>query len=124
MLKSPCVVRILKSLLQWARYGVQMDNTRNVHTILVRKQHEIPRKGDLRITLRQILGMTWVLIALMTEAVQTSETLVNSYQSTWRYNLKDSHLQILGNLVAKLIGTVNYSGDAQLGALVLEVLNI
>jgi hypothetical protein len=32
------------------------------------------------------------LIALMMEAVQTSETLVNSYQSTWRYNPEDSHL--------------------------------
>jgi hypothetical protein len=27
------------------------------------------------------------------EAVWTSETLVNSYQSTWRYNQEDSHLQ-------------------------------
>jgi hypothetical protein len=27
----------------------------------------------------------------MMEAVQTSETLVNSYQSTWRYNPEDSH---------------------------------
>jgi hypothetical protein len=27
------------------------------------------------------------------EALQTSETLVNSYQSTRRYNPKDSHLQ-------------------------------
>jgi hypothetical protein len=31
-------------------------------------------------------------IALMTEAIQTPETLVNSYQSTWRYNPEDSHL--------------------------------
>jgi hypothetical protein len=30
--------------------------------------------------------------ALMMEAVQTSETLVNSYQSTRRYNPEDSHL--------------------------------
>jgi hypothetical protein len=28
----------------------------------------------------------------MMEAVQTSETLVNSYQSTLRYDVKDSHL--------------------------------
>jgi hypothetical protein len=34
------------------------------------------------------------LIALMMEAVQTCETLVNSYQSTRRYNPEDSHLQI------------------------------
>jgi predicted transcriptional regulator len=32
------------------------------------------------------------LIALMMEAVQTSETLVNSYQSTRIYNQEDSHL--------------------------------
>jgi hypothetical protein len=36
----------------------------------------------------------WVseLIALMMEAVQTSETLVNSHQSTRRYKPEDSHL--------------------------------
>jgi hypothetical protein len=34
---------------------------------------------------------TW-RCALMMEAVQTSETLVNSYQSTRRYNPEDSHL--------------------------------
>jgi hypothetical protein len=27
------------------------------------------------------------------EAVQTFETLVNSYQPTWRYNPENSHLQ-------------------------------
>jgi hypothetical protein len=34
------------------------------------------------------------------EAVQTSETVVNSYQSTRRYNLENSHLHSLrrGNL--------------------------
>jgi hypothetical protein len=32
------------------------------------------------------------LIALMMEAVQTSVTLVNSYQSAWCYNPEDSHL--------------------------------
>jgi hypothetical protein len=32
------------------------------------------------------------LIALMMEAVQTSETSVKSYQSTGRYNPEDSHL--------------------------------
>jgi hypothetical protein len=34
------------------------------------------------------------LIALMMEAVQASETVVNLYQSTWCYNPEDSHLQI------------------------------
>jgi hypothetical protein len=29
----------------------------------------------------------------MVEAVQTSETMVNLYQSTWRYNPEDSHFQ-------------------------------
>jgi hypothetical protein len=32
-------------------------------------------------------------IALMMEAARTSETLVNFYQTTWRYNPKDSHLR-------------------------------
>jgi hypothetical protein len=34
-----------------------------------------------------------VFWAMMMEAVQTSETLVNSYQYTLRYNPEDSHLQ-------------------------------
>jgi hypothetical protein len=46
------------------------------------------------------LHMTWgspggdyeSLTALMMEAVQTSETLVNSYQSTRRYKPEESHL--------------------------------
>jgi hypothetical protein len=33
------------------------------------------------------------LIALMMEAVRTSETMVNLYQTTWRYNPEDNHLQ-------------------------------
>jgi hypothetical protein len=32
-------------------------------------------------------------VTLMMEAVQTSETSVNSYRSTWCYNPEDSHLQ-------------------------------
>jgi hypothetical protein len=32
-------------------------------------------------------------IALMMEAERTSETLVNIYQTTWRYNPEDSHLR-------------------------------
>jgi hypothetical protein len=34
-----------------------------------------------------------LLIALMMEAARTSETLVNFYQTTWRYNPEDSHLR-------------------------------
>jgi hypothetical protein len=33
-------------------------------------------------------------IGLMTEAARTSETLVNLYQTSWRYNSEDSHLRI------------------------------
>jgi hypothetical protein len=33
-----------------------------------------------------------VIIALMMEAARTSETLVNFYQTTWRYNPEDGHL--------------------------------
>jgi hypothetical protein len=35
-----------------------------------------------------------VLIALVTETARTSETLVNFYQTTRRYNPEDSHLNI------------------------------
>jgi hypothetical protein len=35
-----------------------------------------------------------MIIALMMEAASTSETLVNFYQTTWRYNPKDSHLLV------------------------------
>jgi hypothetical protein len=34
-----------------------------------------------------------LLIALMMEAARTSKTLVNFYQTTWRYNPEDSHLR-------------------------------
>jgi hypothetical protein len=34
------------------------------------------------------------LIALMMEAARTSETLVNFYQTTRRYNREDSYLRI------------------------------
>jgi hypothetical protein len=40
----------------------------------------------------RLLTRGW-LIALMMEAVQTSETSVNSYRSTRRYNPEDSHLR-------------------------------
>jgi hypothetical protein len=41
------------------------------------------------------MAVFWVaaLIALVMEAVQTSETLVNLHQSTRRYNPEDSHLR-------------------------------
>jgi hypothetical protein len=38
-------------------------------------------------------GCTASIIGVMMEAEQISETLANSYQSTQRYNLEDSHLQ-------------------------------
>jgi hypothetical protein len=56
------------------------------------------------------MAVFWVVaIALMMEAARTSETLVNFYQTTWRYNPEDSHLlsklqmQILNRLKLKLI---------------------
>jgi hypothetical protein len=40
------------------------------------------------------MAVFWVvLIALMMAAAKTSETLVNFYQTTRRYNPEDSHLQ-------------------------------
>jgi hypothetical protein len=42
------------------------------------------------------MAVFWVVaIALMMEAVQTTETSVNSYQSTRRYNPEDGHLRTL-----------------------------
>jgi hypothetical protein len=32
------------------------------------------------------------VIRVVMKVVQTSETLINLYQSTWRYNPEDSHL--------------------------------
>jgi hypothetical protein len=42
--------------------------------------------------------LTAVNIALMMEAANTSETLVNFYHTTRRYNPEDSHLQFTGHL--------------------------
>jgi hypothetical protein len=39
--------------------------------------------------------LIWAMLTLMMEAAQTFETLVNSYQSTWRYNPEDSHLLLI-----------------------------
>jgi hypothetical protein len=43
------------------------------------------------------MAVLWVvaLIALMMEAARTSETLVNFYQTTRRYNPEDSHLRCI-----------------------------
>jgi hypothetical protein len=43
------------------------------------------------------MAVFWVVaIALMMEAARTSETLVNFYQTTRRYNPEDSHLLEIG----------------------------
>jgi hypothetical protein len=39
-----------------------------------------------------MMAVFWV-VALMMEAARTSETLVNFYQTTRRYNPEDSHLR-------------------------------
>jgi hypothetical protein len=45
------------------------------------------------------MAVFWVVapcspwVSLMMEVARTSETLVNSYQITWRYNPEDSHLR-------------------------------
>jgi hypothetical protein len=53
------------------------------------------------------------LLALIMEAVQTSEIFVNLYQSTWRYNVEDSHLQNhrLENLKSYLSVTIYVDVD-------------
>jgi hypothetical protein len=38
------------------------------------------------------IAVFWVVIALMMETARTSETLVNFYQTTRRYNPEDSQL--------------------------------
>jgi hypothetical protein len=40
----------------------------------------------------EVLAAASIIRALMTEAARTSETLVNFYQTTRRYNPEDSHL--------------------------------
>jgi hypothetical protein len=42
----------------------------------------------------EVLTAVSTKIALMMEAARTSETLVNFYQTTRRYNPEDSHLHI------------------------------
>jgi hypothetical protein len=37
----------------------------------------------------------------MMEAARTSETLVNFYQTTWRYNPEDTHLYFFGCFYVK-----------------------
>jgi hypothetical protein len=54
----------------------------------------------LKMAVFQVIALcrlAWVyqcfrVITLMMESVQTSETAVNSYQSTWHYNPEDRHL--------------------------------
>jgi hypothetical protein len=40
-----------------------------------------------------VVGWRGLLMALMMEAARTSETLVNFYQTAWRYNPEDSHVR-------------------------------
>jgi hypothetical protein len=49
-----------------------------------------------------------LLIALMMEAARTSETLVNFYQTTRRYNPEDSHFRThrRENLKSYFVGVV------------------
>jgi hypothetical protein len=58
------------------------------------------------------MAIFWV-IALMMEAASTSETLVNFYQTTRRYNPEDSHLstQRRENLRSYLVRTLHKTGN-------------
>jgi hypothetical protein len=57
------------------------------------------------------MGAFWA-IALMMEAARTSETLVNFYQTTRRYNPEDTHLQDVMKLgilfLTYVIGSIKY----------------
>jgi hypothetical protein len=75
-----------------------------VHPVYSTIQNTTYHYGNQRFT--TIIIMPWLtdsyisarfltrglLITLMMEAASTSETLVNFYQTTWRYNPEDSHL--------------------------------
>jgi type IV secretory pathway TrbD component len=51
------------------------------------------KKGVIQTEIILKIVVFWVVaIALMMEAARTSETLVNFYQATRRYNPEDSHL--------------------------------
>jgi hypothetical protein len=50
-------------------------------------------KGNQPISLQNSRKFMSKLIALVMEAARTSETLVNFYQTTRRYNPEDSHLR-------------------------------
>jgi hypothetical protein len=59
------------------------------------------------------MAVFWVVapcraIALMMEATRTSETLVNFYQTTRRYNPEDSHLQTFVTRFLKQLPEVKY----------------
>jgi hypothetical protein len=49
-------------------------------------------KKLLRLEVLTAMTINMPVFRAMMEAMQTSETSVNSYQSTRRYNLEDSHL--------------------------------
>jgi hypothetical protein len=51
------------------------------------------------------MAVFWA-IALMMEAARTSETLVNFYQTTRRYNPEDSHLRNMSSCVRALYESV------------------
>jgi hypothetical protein len=62
----------------------------------VLKSGKNERLSDLNVShklCRTYLLAASIIIALMMEAANTSETSVNFYQTTRRYNQKDSHLQ-------------------------------
>jgi hypothetical protein len=56
-------------------------------------------------------------IALMMEAARTSETLVNFYQTTGRYNPEDSHLRRTFCYFTKREGSSNSSAHPQVAKL-------
>jgi hypothetical protein len=72
----------------------------------------IPYSPKLKTLLYIKMAIFWVVaIALMMEAARTYETLVNSYQTTRRYNPDDSHLHThhRENLKSYLLYTVLHS---------------
>jgi hypothetical protein len=52
----------------------------------------VARRQNLEQQHRHILAATFIITALMMEVASSSETSVNFYQTTRRYNPEDSHL--------------------------------